>query len=84
MNWKRIFGGTLAALLFLFVVAMVGGYFYLHSRSFQEFAVREIVKQADLATGGKTQIGRLEIDCSMSHCEVPRARISLRCFMPMS
>ena len=64
MNWKRILGGTLAGLLLLLVIATVGGYFYLHSRSFQQFAIREIVKRAELATGGKTQIGRLEINYS--------------------
>jgi translocation and assembly module TamB len=56
MSWKRIVGRTLLGLLLLIVVVAVAGYFYLQTNSFRRFAIREIVKDADEATGGKTQI----------------------------
>src|SRR6202790_2741055 len=64
MNWKRKIGSTLAGLLALLLIAVVGGYFYLRSNSFQKFALGKIVEQADLATGGRTQIGGLDFDLS--------------------
>jgi translocation and assembly module TamB len=64
MNWKRTIGWTLAGLLVLILMAVVGGYFYLRSGSFQQYALRKIVEQADLATGGRTQIGALDFTLS--------------------
>src|ERR1035438_6953168 len=64
MNWKRTIGWTLAGLLALILMAVVGGYFYLRSGSFQQYALRKIVEQADLATGGRTQIGALDFTLS--------------------
>src|ERR1039457_6072657 len=64
MNWKRTIGWTLAGLLALILMAVVGGYFYLRSGSFQQYALRKIVEQADLATGGRTQIGALDFNLS--------------------
>ncbi len=60
MRWKRIIGWTFAALLMLLIVAAVGGYLYLRSYSFQRFALAEIAKQADQATGGRTEVGALD------------------------
>ena len=54
MNWKRTTGWALAGLLGLFLIAAVGGYFYLRSHNFQQYALRKIVEQADLATGSRT------------------------------
>jgi translocation and assembly module TamB len=62
MKWKRIIGRTLAGFALLLIVAAVGGYFYLKSSSFQSFAIRQIVDRANLATGGKIEIGRLDFE----------------------
>src|SRR6202795_2437921 len=64
MNWKRTIGWALAGLLALLLIAIVGGYFYLRSNNFQQFALRKIVEQADQVTGGRTQIGRLDFNLS--------------------
>src|SRR5579864_3540807 len=63
-DWKKTIGWSLAGLLGLLVIAFVGGYFYLRSHSFQQFALRKIVEQADLATGGHAQIGGLDFNLS--------------------
>src|ERR1700681_4630360 len=63
-RWKRKIGWALAGLLALLLIAVIGGYFYLRSNSFQKFALGKIVEQADLATGGRTQIGGLDFDLS--------------------
>ena len=60
MHWKRIIGWTFATLLTVLIIAAVGGYLYLRSSSFQRFALNEIAKQADQATGGRTQVGALD------------------------
>lgn len=54
----------MAGLAMLLLLATVGGYIYLRSRSFQQFALRKIVEQANQATGGRTEIGRLDFDLS--------------------
>src|SRR6266567_1615273 len=64
MKWKRTIVWTLAGLLMLLLIAAVGGYFYLRSTSFQQYALRKIVEQADVATGGKTEIGGLDFSLS--------------------
>ena len=64
MQWKRKIGWGIAGLLLLLVVVAVGGYLYLRSSSFQQFAVGQIVEQANLATGGRTEIGSLDFDLS--------------------
>src|SRR5579864_5038008 len=63
-DWKKTIGWTLAGFLALLVIVVVGGYFYLRSNNFQQFALRKIVEQADLATGGRTQIGGLDFNLS--------------------
>jgi len=64
MNWKRTISGALAGLVALLLIAVVGGYFYLRSSNFQQYALRKIVEQADLATGGRSQIGGLDFSLS--------------------
>jgi translocation and assembly module TamB len=64
MNWKRTIGWALAGLLALFLIAAVGGYFYLRSHNFQQYALRKMVEQADLATGSRTTIGGLDFSLS--------------------
>ncbi len=64
MNWKRIAGRSLAGLTGLLVVAALGGYLYLTSGSFQQYALRKIMAEADEATGGHTQIRGLDFNLS--------------------
>jgi translocation and assembly module TamB len=64
MNWKKIVGLTLAGMAALILIAAVGGYFYLRSTSFQQFALRRIVTQVDQSTGGRTQIRALDFQLS--------------------
>src|SRR5579871_860765 len=64
MQWKRIVGWGFAGFAILLVVIVVGGYFYLKSNSFQQFALRKISQEAETATGGKTQIGGLDFSLS--------------------
>ena len=45
-------------------MASTGGYFYLRSNAFRQFAIRKIVEQANQATGGRTQIGGLDFKLS--------------------
>src|SRR5579862_9631660 len=64
MKWKRIVGWSLAGLGGLLLVAAIGGYLYLKSNSFRQFALRKIAAEADQATGGHTQIGGLDFSLS--------------------
>lgn len=64
MKWKRTIGWALAGLLALLVIAAFCGYFYLRSNNFHQYALRKIVEQADLATGGRTEIGGLDLNLS--------------------
>ncbi len=63
-NWKRKLGWTLLGLTALLLVLAVAGYFYLRSSGFQQYALRKIAQEADLATGGKTHIGGLDFSLS--------------------
>jgi translocation and assembly module TamB len=60
MRWKRTIGWTLAGLVILILVVAVGGYLYLRSNAFQQFALRKIAEAAESSTGGKTTIGGLD------------------------
>ena len=62
MTWKRRIAWIVAGLAALLIVVGVGGYFYLQSASFQQFALQRIVQEADAATGCKAQIGGLQFD----------------------
>ncbi len=64
MNWKRTIGLALAGLVALLTLAGLVGYFYLRSNSFRRYALSKIVQQADLGTGGHTQIGGLDFSLS--------------------
>ena len=64
MKWKKKVGWALAGLLTLLVMLAIGGYFYLRSGAFQQYALGKIVAEANDATGGKTEIGRLAFDLS--------------------
>jgi len=64
MKLRRIVGWTLAILVIVIGVGVAGGYFYLRSNAFRQFAIRKIVEQANEATGGRTQIGGLDFKLS--------------------
>ena len=64
MKLKKILGWTFAGVAALLILAAVAGYFYLRTSSFQQFAIHKIVEQANLATGGKTEIGGLDFQLS--------------------
>ena len=64
MNWKKIIGWTLASLMAIIMVGAVGGYFYLRSTGFQEFALRRIITQVDQSTGGRAQIRAFDFNLS--------------------
>jgi uncharacterized protein involved in outer membrane biogenesis len=64
MKWRRIVGWTLAVLVVLVGIGVVGGYFYLKSNGFREFAIRKIVEQANQATGCRIQIRALDFNLS--------------------
>lgn len=62
MNWKKIVGWTAVALVALVVIAAIGGYFYLQSSGFREFAIRKIIAQVDQSTGGRAEIRAFDFD----------------------
>ncbi len=64
MKGQRIIGWILAIVVILIVVVGVGGYLYLRSSSFQQFAIRKIAEAANEATGGRTEIGGLDFNLS--------------------
>ena len=64
MNWKRIVGWSLLGLVALLVVVAVGGYLYLKTNSFQQFALRKIDSAAEEATGGRTEVGGMDFSLS--------------------
>ena len=64
MKWKKTIGWLLAGCLALLLIAVVGGYLYLRSNNFRQYALRKIVEQADLATGARTEIGGLDFSLS--------------------
>lgn len=64
MAWRRTIGWTFAVLGVLVFAAAVGGYLFLQSRSFQEYALRTIVHQTNDATGGRAEIRTLDFELS--------------------
>jgi translocation and assembly module TamB len=64
MQSRKIVGWTLAALVALIAVVGIGGYLFLKSSTFQQYALRKIADTAQQATGGKTTIGSLDFSLS--------------------
>jgi len=64
MAWRRAIGWTFAALGILVFAGAVGGYLFLKSRSFQEYALRTIVQETNDATGGRVEIRTLDFELS--------------------
>jgi translocation and assembly module TamB len=64
MSWKRRIGWAAGIVAILIVVVVVGGYLYLKSSGFEQFALRKIDEAAESATGGKTTVGKLDFSLS--------------------
>ena len=64
MKLRRVIGWTIAILVMVIGIGVAGGYVYLRSDAFRQFAIRKIVDQANQATGGQTQIGGLDFKLS--------------------
>lgn len=64
MKWRKIAGWMLASVAVLLVCAGIGGYLFLKSRAFNQFALRKIAEAAQQATGAPTTIGGLDFSLS--------------------
>jgi len=64
MSWKRRIGWAVLAVAILVIVAVIGGYFYLKSASFERYALGKIAQQADEATGSRTTVGGMDFKLS--------------------
>src|SRR5260370_33211259 len=64
MRWQRMIGWMAARLAGWILLGVVGGYFYLKSSGFKEYALRTIVQRTNDATGGRTEIGNLDFQLS--------------------
>jgi translocation and assembly module TamB len=64
MPWRRTIGWTFAVLGILVLAGAVGGYLFLKSRSFREYALRTIVQDTNDATGGRAEIRNLDFELS--------------------
>jgi translocation and assembly module TamB len=64
MKWKKLLGWMLAVLVIVILISAVGGYFYLKSDVFRQFAMRTIIADTNEATGGHAQIGALDFELS--------------------
>ena len=64
MSRKRTTTWTLIGIGLFVIVVVAGGYIYLKSNSFKEFAIRKIADQANQATGGKTTVGGMDFSLS--------------------
>ena len=64
MPWRRTIRWTFVVLGVLVFAAAVGGYLFLKSRSFQEYALRTIVKETNDATSGRAEIRNLDFELS--------------------
>ena len=60
MKWRKIVGWTLSALAGLLLIVGVGGYFFLKSNAFNQFALRKIREATQQATGAPTAIRALD------------------------
>ncbi|HTU40292.1 MAG TPA: translocation/assembly module TamB domain-containing protein [Candidatus Aquilonibacter sp.] len=60
MRWQRSVGWTFAVILALLAVVGIGGYLFVKSSAFNQFARRKIAEATLQATGARTTIGGLE------------------------
>ncbi len=64
MPWRRTIRWTFVVLGVLVFAAAVVGYLFLQSRSFQEYALRTIVKETNDATSGRAEIRNFDFELS--------------------
>ena len=64
MRWRKIAGWILAVFAVLLVCTWVGGFLFLKSSTFSQFAMRKIAEAAQQAAGAPTTIGRLDFSLS--------------------
>ena len=76
MSTKKTIGWVVAGLATLIIIIVVAGLLYIRTNSFGRFAISEIVKQADQATGGRTEIGGM--DFTLSNLTVHLYNITMR------
>ena len=76
MSIKKTIGWTFAGLAILVIAVVVVGLLYIRTNSFRQFAINEILKQADEATGGRTEIGGM--DFSLSKLTVHLYNVTMR------
>src|SRR5579863_1089806 len=60
MKWRKIVGWTLGVLAGLLLTVGVGGYIFLKSNAFNQFALRKIEEATQQATGAPTAIRALD------------------------
>ena len=62
MRARRIIGWSLAGLAIVLLLALGGGFLFLRSHYFAEYALGKIVENVNEATGGETQIRNLDFN----------------------
>ena len=63
-KWRRIVGWALGIIAGLLIIIGLGGYLFLRSSAFNQFALRKIVEAAHEATGAPTTIRGLDFSLS--------------------
>jgi translocation and assembly module TamB len=64
MNWKKIILRGAAIFGIFLVLIVFGGYFYLRSARFNQFALRKIVEKVNESTGGRAEIRAFDFQLS--------------------
>jgi translocation and assembly module TamB len=64
MKVRKVVGWTIAGLGAFMILVVAGGYLFLRSNSFHQFALRKIAEATDQATGGATTIRSLDFSLS--------------------
>jgi translocation and assembly module TamB len=64
MKSKRIIAWAAIGVGLLVIVVIAGGYLYVRSNSFKQFALRKIADEANQATGGKATVGGMDFSLS--------------------
>src|SRR5215471_6384095 len=64
MKWRRIVGWSVGVVAGLLVFAGAGGYLFLKSSAFEQYAIRKISEATQQATGAPTTIRSLDFTLS--------------------
>src|SRR4051812_17384791 len=75
MTKKRIVLWSLGGLLGLILMVVIAGLLFLRTQNFRSFVTREIIRQADEATGGRTEIGNFSLNLSGLHADLYAVRV---------